>query len=42
LPDERLSKRESLEPSSGDVSELNPFLAQVLERVKRNERERAK
>ena len=33
---------DSLEPSVGDVPELNPFLARVLERLRENERERSR
>ena len=42
LPEKADGETQSPEPSSTDVPELNPFLARILERVTRNERERAK
>jgi len=42
LPEKPDGETQSPEPSSRDVPELNPFLARILERVTRSERERAK
>ena len=42
FPEKQAGKPRSPEPAPADDSELNPFLARILERVKQNEWERTR